>query len=529
MKMSTKNASRSRREFLTGLAGASSLALAWPSSAAAETPATSSAGRYNVRDFGAIGDGSALETHALQAAIDACAQAGGGTVLLPPGTYRAGTLFLKSHVTLSLENGATLRGSANLDDYPKRIPSVRSYTDEYTERSLLYGEGLENIAITGQGVIDGQGARFKGSYKVRPYLIRMIACRNVCVKDITLKDSPMWVQHYLACDGVYIDGIRVQSRCNGNNDGIDIDGCQQVRIANCEISSGDDAIVLKSTLDRPCRNVVITNCLLTSLCNAFKLGTESNGGFKDIALNNCVIYDTNIAGIALELVDGGTLDGVNISNVVMRNTKGAIFIRLGNRARPFAAGMAKPGQGKLRNIKISGIQADGADTIGCSVTGLPDALAENITIADIRIRFAGGVGPEIATRAVPEVAEKYPEHGMFNVLPAYGFYCRHVRGLRFSHVQLECVKPDGRPSLLCDDVEDLAVQDWDAAATSTARSVMHFRNVRKARVQGCRSSDLIETFVELEGTGNEAIRLIGNDASTGARNVAGENVESATK
>ena len=158
------------------------------------------------------------------------------------------------------------------------------------------------------------------------------------MRGLTLRNSPMWVQHYLACEGVCIDGIRVESTCNANNDGIDIDGCERVRIANCDIRSGDDALVLKSTLERPCRNVVVTNCVLSSLCNAFKLGTESNGGFENIVMSNCAIYDTRISGIALELVDGGTLEQVSISNVTMHNTRSAIFIRLGDRARPSRRG-----------------------------------------------------------------------------------------------------------------------------------------------------------------------------------------------
>ena len=206
-------------------------------------------------------------------------------------------------------------------------------------------------------MIDGQGGAFKGPHKVRPYLLRIIGCRDVSVRDVTLKDSAMWVQHYLACEGVRLDGITVTSKCNANNDGMDIDGCQRVRIANCDIQSGDDAIALKSTLDRPCRHVVVTNCILSSDCNAFKLGTESNGGFENILMSNCALYDTRLAGIALEVVDGGRLDGVSISHVTMQNVGGPIFIRLGNRGRGFKAEMAGLGICSLRNVSLSGIQA----------------------------------------------------------------------------------------------------------------------------------------------------------------------------
>jgi polygalacturonase len=468
-------------------------------------------GALSVRDFGAAGDGVTLDTKALQDAIDTCARGGGGTLHFPAGTYLSGTLFLKSRVTLHLDAGATLRGSRDLRDYPSTVPALRSYTDNYTERSLIYAENVDQIGIAGRGVIDGQGAAFKGAYKVRPYLLRFISCRDVSMRDVTIKDSPMWVQHYLACDGVLIDGIRVTSTCNGNNDGIDIDGCQRVRIANCDIRSGDDAIVLKSTLDRPCRNVAITNCLLSSDCNAFKLGTESNGGFENIVLDNCTMYDTGLAGIALELVDGGTLDRVSISNVTMHNVRGAIFIRLGNRARPFKEGMAPPGFGQLRRVRISHVQAVGANDIGCSITGLPGHPAEDIALEDVSLSFSGGGKAEDAQKTVPEQETKYPEYSMFGRLPAYGFCCRHVRGLRLSRVQLAVAKPDARPSLICDDVADLEVCAWRAASATKANPLVVFNEVQDAFLHGCRAPAGTGAYLRVDGKGSGRIRLVAND------------------
>jgi hypothetical protein len=498
-----------RRSFLRFCSLSGAAALAPGSLLAAAAAATDSV--FNVRAFGATGQGAKLDTPALQAAIDRCAEAGGGTVYFPAGSYLSGTLFLKSRVTLHLENGAVLLGSKNLADYPPTIPAIRSYTDTYTERSLIYGENLENIALHGRGKIDGQGAAFKGPYKVRPYLLRLVSCRNVSVRDLTLRDSPMWVQHYLACDGVNLDGLTVRSRCNGNNDGIDIDGCQRVRIANCDISSGDDAIVLKSTLDRVCKNVVITNCLLSSDCNAFKLGTESNGGFEDIVVSNCSIYDTSLAGLALELVDGGVLDGVSISNVTMRDTRGAIFIRLGDRARPFKDGMAKPGLGRLRNVHISHVRATGADKTGCSITGLPERAAEEISLQDVHIGLAGGGSEEDARRSPPEQRERYPEYNLFGVLPAFGFYCRHVRGLRLSDVSVSAGQPDHRPAVVCEDVEDLELFRCNSATAPAASPVIRFNSVRDAFVHGCRSPREAKVFLRVEAPASREIRLADND------------------
>lgn len=509
--MTTPSVSIPRRGFLGRLIGLAGTAAATSAPRAAAEPPRAGAA-VSVLDHGARGDRLTLDTAPLQAAIDACAQRGGGTVQFPAGAYLTGTLFLKSRVTLHLEAGATLVGSPRLEDYPRCVPAVRSYTDNYTERSLIYGENLEQVALQGRGRIDGQGGAFKGEYKVRPYLIRLIACREVAVRDLELRDSPMWVQHYLACDDVHLEGLRVRSRCNANNDGIDIDGCERVRIAHCDIDSGDDAIVLKSTLDRPCRRVAITNCLLSSACNAFKLGTESNGGFEDIVLSNCVMYDTGIAGIALELVDGGTLDQVSISNVVMRRVNGVIFVRLGNRARPFRENQPRPGQGRLRNVRLSHIQAEGADAIGCSITGLPEAHVENIALEDLRIACRGGGKLRAAHEPVPEHPDRYPEHGMFGPLPAYGFYCRHVDGLRFRHVQVRCAEPEGRPSLVCDDVQDLELLGWDALPTPGG-PIAQFKEVRRALVQGCRCPRDAATFLRIEGAGSREIRLVGNDLS----------------
>ena len=475
---------------------------------------------FDVRDFGAVGDGVALNTQAIQKAIDACAEAGGGAVWIGRGRYLSGALRLKSHVTLHIDAGAVLLGSTRLDDYPSIVPARRSYTDNYTERSLLYAENVEHIALTGLGAIDGQGAAFKGPYKVRPYMIRVIDCRHVAVRDLTIRDSPMWVQHYLACDHVTIDGITVHSLVNANNDGIDIDSCDYVRISDCDVRSGDDAIVLKSTTERPCRHVAITNCVLSSDCNALKLGTESNGGFQNITISNCAIYDTRLAGIALELVDGGRFERVTVSNIVMDNVRGGLFIRLGNRARPFRDDMDKPGMGSMRDVVIANVQATGLDRTGCSITGLPDFPVENVTLENIRLAFAGGGAADEAQRPVEEFPEKYPEYKMFGTLPAYGFFVRHARNVNFRDIELRFEKPDARPAVVCEDVRDLTLLDFDAQATSATRALIRLRDVDGALIHGCRPTHPVAAFLRLEGQTTRDINLFGNDLDAAAQAVS---------
>lgn len=503
------SASSLRRNFLAGLGGAGALSLP------ARAQAITGSGVYNVVQFGAVRNGREFDTKAIQAAIDACAAAGGGVVYFPPGRYHSGGLLLKSHVHLYLEAGATLLGSIHLDDYPKTIPKIRSYTDNYTERSLIYGEDLVDVGLHGPGTVDGRGGAFHGPYKVRPYLIRLAGCRNVSVTGLTLRDSPMWVQHYLACDDVSIHGIKVHSRVNANNDGIDIDCCQRVTISDANISSGDDAIVLKSTSSRPTRNVAITNCVLSSHCNAFKLGTESNGGFEDITLSNCTMYETRLSGIAIEMVDGGVLDGVNVLNVTMRDVKSVIFIRLGDRGRPFLEGGPRPGPGKLRNVQIAGVKATGAGKIGCAISGIPGHDIENVSIRDVSILFEGGV--QEAPEDVPEHPEKYPEHSMFGTLPAYGFFCRHVRGLRFDGVRTAFTAPDERPALVCHDVRDL---DVSGASWQARHTAVRLRQVEGALFRGCRLEEPAELF--LEARESKGVSLIGNDLALARQAARGE-------
>lgn len=481
-------------------------------------PAPRGTGAIDVRTAGAAGDGVRLDTRALQNAIDACAGSGGGTVRLPAGRYLSGTLFLRSRVTLHLEPGAVLLGSTNLADYPETVQKFRSYTDNYTDKSLIYAEGAEDIAITGRGVIDGQGAAFKGPYKVRPYTIRIIECRNVLVEGVTMRDSPMWMQHYLACDGVVIRGIAVHSRVNHNNDGIDIDCCSRVRISDCDIWSGDDAICLKATANRSCRDVAITNCVISTNCNALKMGTETNGGFENVTIANCTVYDTRLGGLALEIVDGGTMDRITVSNLVMHNTGAPIFIRLGDRARPFREGDARPPAGRMRNVLISNVEADGGSRTGCALSGLPGQNIENVTLENISLAFTGGGKLSDAARAIPEFPDKYPEYGMFGTLPAYGLYCRHITGLRLRNVRTRFAAAEGRPALICDDVEGLDLAGFEAAATDVAP--VRFAAVRDAFVHGCRAPAGVPAFLEVSGAATRAIRLAANELSSAGKPVA---------
>ncbi|MDX9971952.1 MAG: glycosyl hydrolase family 28 protein [FCB group bacterium] len=443
----------------------------------------------DVTQFGAVGDGVALNTTSIQAAIDAAAAAGGGEVTFPPGKFVTGTIYLKSGVHLRLSQGTTILGSTNLADYPLNRCAYPSRSDSYTLRALIWGEGLSDISITGLGTIDGQGAAFRGVqatpeevaaagqsyeqegryvpdkvYLNRPYLIRLISCRNVKVEDLNLRNSAMWMQHYLDCDFLTLRGLNVYNHVAANNDMIDIDGCRDVVVSDCVGDTDDDALTLKSTGAKPTERVVITNCLLRSHCNAIKAGTESAGGFKDIAISNCVIQRSSVkeapsgrpeglAGIALELVDGGTLERVTISNIVIQGTTAPIFMRLGNRGKTAKPSDPKPEAGVFRNVSISNVIATGASAVGCAFSGIPGHYIENISLSNIHISFVGG-GSRVTT-PVPEVEDKYPDPPMFGQLPAYGFYFRHVRNVRLRDIDLTTESPDARPAIVAEDAENL--------------------------------------------------------------------------
>lgn len=291
---------------------------------------------YNIFQFGASKDTSVVQTQAINAAIENCHRQGGGKVIIPSGIYKSGTIFLKDNVELHLESGAYLYASDNYDDFPVQPQaSYRSQKDAGGWGFPHLCSRCKNISITGKGTIDGKGKGRKGRISGlggdrngRPRNILFISCKDVHVEGITMRNSALWNQHYLNCEDVTIDHIKVYNHSNGNNDGIDIDGCRRFILSNSIIDSDDDGIVLKSTGTAPCENVIISNCIVSSFANAIKCGTESTGGFKNISISDCIVKPSRHSGerilkstpsgitaISLEIVDGGIMDGVTINNV----------------------------------------------------------------------------------------------------------------------------------------------------------------------------------------------------------------------
>ena len=460
---------------------------------------TLSARDYNITAYGAKSDTTVLCTAVLQQCIDRCSADGGGRVVIPAGQYKTGTIVLRSNVHLHLELGATLYGSTDLKDYRRVKSSYQSLRTHTPTIQLIYADSVENVTIDGYGTINGQGRVFpKLSWNdegiTRPHLLRFIQSRNITVKDITLKNSGCWMQHYLACDRVHISGIRVTNRNNYNNDALDLDGCHDVNVSDVLADSDDDGITLKSTSPRLCENVTIQNCIVSSHCNAVKLGTETNGGFRNITIRGIVVKPSadqsshffgkpiGTSALSLEIVDGGVMENVSVSDLTVTGTESPIFVRLGHRGRGWtfsqsgadafvaqslsggnegATRSQKPDSvetvGRMRGLYINHVRVRDAGHYGCSITGLPGHPVEDVHVSDISIHHRGGIKdtdlPAIKRALQDEKAAEYPEATMWGPLPAKGFYVRHARGVCFDRVETHTTAPDARPEIVREDVE----------------------------------------------------------------------------
>ncbi len=491
----------------------------------------------NVKEYGAVGDGVVIETPAIQKAIDKSALSG-GVVYFPPGKYLTGSIELKSNIEIYISPGATILGSTNIADYREYFPKMKSYNDSFLKHSLFYAEGAENISIRGEGTIDGQGSAFKVTtrekperYKNRPYIIRFVECKNVKIENITMRNSAMWMQQYLACEDLFIRGIRVYNHANQNNDMMDIDGCRNVVISDCMGDTDDDAITLKSTSFSITENVVITNCVVSSHCNAIKLGTESHGGFRNISISNIVVkpsIDTEpiyglpkgISGITLGMVDGGILEGVTISNIRIEGTQVPIYMRLGNRARKFYEGQPLPGVGIFKDVSISNVIAtDIQSNIGASITGIPGHDIQNISLENITLEFPGGGTAEDALKSVPELEDHYPESTKWGALPSFGLFIRHAQNISLNNIELRLKSDDHRPAILCDDVKQLNIAGLKIGSGVLARNAIIFCGVNEGIIQSSFLYSPVNSFLKIEGERNKNIYLLNNILSNAGKTV----------
>lgn len=485
-----------------------------------------SAKEYNILLFGATLDSTAVVTQAINNAIDECHQNGGGTVIIPAGKFKSGTIILKDNVELHLANGAYLFASDDYNDFPiQPRATYRSLKDAGGWVSLIYGVDAKNIAITGKGIIDGRGKGrtgriegFGGDRNGRPRNILLISCKNIFISEITMLNSGMWNQHYLDCEDVTVNNIRVYNHCNGNNDGIDIDGCRRFILSNSIIDSDDDGIVLKSTGPAPCEDIVVSGCIVSSFANAIKCGTESTGGFKNIVISDCIVKPSNnkgervlkstpsgITAISLEMVDGGVMDGVSINNIQIEGTECPLYVRLGNRARKYIDEAPEPGMGEMRNIRISNIMAYGVGNFCSSITGIPGAKIENIYLSDIHFINRGDLtkgnfrDPKVkeqrrhdasglmsyqnylATfRDVSEDEKGYPQPTVWRNLPSYGLFVRHVKDIVVNNATFSSVGTEPRTPVIVVNVDWITLNRIRVNESADADVILN--NIRKHHI-----------------------------------------------
>jgi hypothetical protein len=498
-----------------------------PQPAAAEE--NRGAGFYNVRHFGAAGDGKTLDTEAFQTAVDACASDRGGMVVVPAGDFLLGSVQLKSNVTFQLAPQAHLLGSTNIDHYRKGLERT-----PYGSTAIIYANDAENISLEGKGTIDGHGAAFRGrADSDRPFLILFNGCRNLTVRDCFLTNSAFWCTHFNGCDGINIDRVRIHSRVNGNNDGLHFDDCRHLRVSNCQIACGDDACALFGSN----RDVTITNCTFSTRWSVFRFG---EGVSENITVSNCVIYDTFGCPIKMQVGKGTRLENILFSNLVMNNVTGPVYIGLGAPPRsveawwnwtPNPAEPNLPG-GIVRNIIFDGIRATiapapdlkeypwespfpGEVRTCINLTAVDGQFVENISFSNIHITFpGGGTREEGANRQVMPTSGN--EYFQFGVLPAYAFYARNVRGLRLNDVRFEVATPDRRPALVFDHVEEVALTGFSAQGNAEADSLLRFTDTRQALLTACRVLTPCNAVLDVEGQSSADITIAASDLSKAA-------------
>ena len=452
---------------------------------------------FNVRAYGAVGDGKVLDTPAINKAIDAAAKGGGGTVFLPAGTYLSGSINLQSNINLHIDAGATILGAPQeMNAYDETEPNVGGpYQDgghSYFHNSLIWGENLTNVFITGNGFINGGGIErndeailnkmnghdnWKNPAPIDMSPVRLgnksIAlklCKNVLIRDVTIVHGGHFAILVTGCDNMTVDNVTMDT----NRDGIDIDCCRNTIVSNCRINSpGDDGLCLKSTYAlgefRLTENVTITNCQVSGFqegtlrdgtmkprpnaTGRIKLGTETSGGFRNITISNCTFRSCR--GLALEEVDGGILENITIANLTMMDMYHyAIYITTGKRNR--TPGVPQPS--RIRNVLISNVVADGVDGMsGIQIMGLPEQPIEGVRLENIRLISKGGGTVEDAAIKPRELGDGYPDPYKIGTLPAYGIFARHAKNLELANIVTLFDATDQRPAAMFSDIQGLDI------------------------------------------------------------------------
>ena len=416
---------------------------------------------FDVYTYGAKGDGQTYDTAALQKAINACAGTG-GTVLLRKGQFVTAALTLKERMTFYLEKDATLLGGLNPEDYPVLLPEKDPLG--YTSRSLLYADQADSLILDGEGVIDGRGQQVKmggmqwggqrqGDGRNRPGLIRIFNSKNVVVRNLDLRNPRMWTQVYSGCQNLTLDHLQVMASANyvKELDGIDVCDCQDVVIRNCQIDAEDDGICLKTHDPRGLSNILVENNLVNSFCaNGIKLGTASVGPVSRVRILNNAVLGARYGGLCLESVDGSRVSDIEVKDLDIYRVSQPLFIRLaGPRKGSGSAGSTT--NLHLSHVRAIGTQARSCSKPSCSITGLPEAHIDGVSLNNCYFEMPGSVLSK--RKQPPERPQDYPQSSMFGDTPAYGLYLRHARGIKLEKVVFGYYQTDSRAWMVADDAD----------------------------------------------------------------------------
>ena len=543
-----------RRSWLAAVSTPAIAAALSPLSSSADPPAgpaTQSAGArvYNIRDFGAKGDGKTLDTAALQAAIDACTRDGGGTVLVPSGTFVVGTTELKSNVILHLAASATLLGSGDGKDYHaiSAIPLSGDSTLGDGNWALLFAVEAKNVTIEGPGTIDGQGHLFNShtadgspppagiSGAQRPYHLLFHRCHNIVVRDLELLRCAFHSIRVIQSERVRMEGLYIHNRVNTNNDGFHFISAKYVTVSNCVLLVQDDACALFGS----CQFVTVTNCVFSTRWSVFRFG---GGDVKNITVSNCIIYETY--GCPIKIGAGRmTLESLSFSNLILQDVTGPISVNFSGRSRNEDGGADAAPAAFVRNLSFSNIRASvvaeptmsykdmgpsvhpfpGEQHSCITLNGLGDAWIENVTFDDVHVTYAGGGTAELAAkRNIPQTSREY--FGVWGESPvgppAYGLFARNVKGLTLHNVRFTVVNPDLRPAVVLDNVQDAAICSLNVQGNPAAESVLRFTKVKDALLNATRVLTPAAAFLQLEGDANANIIVDGGDLTKAASPVA---------
>jgi polygalacturonase len=544
--MMNSNISMSRRHWLALLSSTSAGSALLAANGAVEMPDTPPSGiaktiavrTYNIRDFGAKGDGKTLDTAALQAAIDACSRDHGGTVLVPAGVFVIGTTELKSNVTLHIAAGGTLLGSADGKAYHSahEIPLRGDTTLGDGHVGLIFAVHAENITVEGPGTINGQGAQFRsprrgvpppsgrGGHR-RPYHLLFYRCNNIRVRNLFLLDSAYHSIRIIESSFVWAYGLHIYNRVVGNNDGFHFISCQYVHVSDCDVQSGDDACAMFGS----CRNITVANSTFSTRWAVFRFG---GGNPENITISNCVIYETYGCPIKMQFGPDSRAQNILFSNLVLQDVTGPISIDYHSSRTADSSDTRATQAGYVRNIMFNCIRGRvvakprqlrdfplyqhhrPGESRQCVVLNcIGDGYLENISINDMNVTFGGGGTAQEAQRTIPQIAGEYFQ---FGTPPAYGLFARRVNGLALSNVRFDVIHPDLRPAAVLDHVTDVTVNGLTVRGNAQAISALRFVETSDVLITAARLRSSAAAFLRVEGSSSDGIIIDGGDLSKAA-------------